>query len=162
MDEVWKDIPNYEGIYQVSNLGRVKSFKYKNERILKQGNDGKGYLQVCLMKNSKRRKFTIHQLVAMAFLDHTPNGMKIVVDHIDGNKNNNNLSNLQLLTQRQNTQKSNIVTTSKYIGVTKSKDSKKWRSTIKINGKNKHLGMFKCELAAAVAYNKALKELENE
>jgi hypothetical protein len=70
--EIWKDVPNYDGFYQVSNLGNVKSFYKKNEKILKQGINRYGYKFVSLSKNNKQKTIKTHQLVAMAFLNHTP------------------------------------------------------------------------------------------
>ena len=98
MDEHFRVIPGYENLYAVSNLGNVKSIK-KNT-ILKPG--GKLYPLVGLSKNNKKVGYTIHQLVAMAFLDHSPNGYNSVIDHIDGNPMNNRLDNLQVVTQREN------------------------------------------------------------
>lgn len=101
--EIFKTIPNFED-YQVSNFGRVKSFKRKVPRILKPALSSSKYLTVGL--NGKT--FQIHQLVAIVFLNHKPMGSRIgaiVVDHIDNNKLNNNLNNLQLLTTSQNLKK---------------------------------------------------------
>ena len=78
MEEIWKDIPNYEGLYQISNLGKIKALarernnQYSNkEIILKQTDDGKGYLQVILNKNGKRKGFKVHKLVAENFIEKT-------------------------------------------------------------------------------------------
>lgn len=157
--EIFKDIPGYEGMYQVSNQGRVKSLKLNKERILKLV-DNRGYLQVMLYNEGKFKAIKVHQLVAMAFLNHTPNGYNgLIVDHQDNNKLNNNLSNLQLVTNRYNASKDKKGGTSKYTGVSWNKERNKWISEIKINGKRKYLGRFKCELAAAVAYQKELIKL---
>jgi len=154
--EIWKDIKGYEGHYQVSNLGSIKSLKFGKERILKPSKDRDGYLLVVLSKDSKPKTFTVHQLIAIAFLDHTPNGHKIVIDHIDNDKLNNYVGNLQLVTQRKNTTKDRLRGSSKYIGVCWYKPYNKWQAKININGIGKHLGYFECELAAAKAYNDAL------
>ena len=69
MEEIWKDIKGYEGLYQVSNLGRLKSLNYKNsekERILKYGINTQGYLIVCLCVNKQRKIFAVHRLVSQA------------------------------------------------------------------------------------------------
>jgi len=157
--EIFKDIPGYEGIYQVSNLGRVKSLKFNREKILKLRDNSNGYLQVNLCCERKFKAIRVHQLVAMAFLNHTPDGtMKIIVDHKDNDKLNNRLSNLQLISARYNTSKDKKGS-SKYTGVSWSKASNKWLSTIAINGKIKNLGYFNCELAAAAEYQKKLAEI---
>jgi len=170
--EIYKDIPNYEGLYQVSNLGNVKSLERKvkevrgfrkiKEKILKQSKSGSGYLQVNLYKNKIPKRYSVHQLVAIAFLNHIPNGYKIVVNHIDLNRINNNVNNLELITQRDNANFKHIKTTSKYIGVCWHKRSKRWRSRITINGKLINLGNFTKEYDAHLAYQKALKEINND
>ena len=131
--EIWKDIPEYEGLYQISKTGKIKSLKklveysnrsgFKKEKILKGGID-RGYTFVILSKDGKVKNFKIHQLMAITFLNHKPNGYKVVVDHIDNNTLNNNLENLQLITQRENTSKDKNNTTSKYSGVHKNKKNK--------------------------------------
>jgi hypothetical protein len=160
--EIWKDVPDYEGLYQVSNLGRVKSFFYNKESILKGVIDGNGYLKVNLCKNSKAKNCNIHKLVASAFLINKTKNTKLVVDHIDNNRFNNKLENLQLITQRENLSKDVKNKTSKYTGVCfycyNKNMQKKWKATIKINGKVKHLGYFIDEYKASLAYKKALRE----
>lgn len=92
MIEIWKDIVGYEGLYQVSNLGRVKSsFRYK--KILKQFEDNKDYLRVTLYKNNKSKSIKVHKLVAEAFIPN-PNNYNCV-NHKDENKTNNNVENLE-------------------------------------------------------------------
>lgn len=157
--EIWKDIPNYEGIYQVSSLGRVKSLgnnKRKKEKILKPATNPYGYVHVVLSKDAVSKSMKTSQLVAMAFLNHVPCGHKIVVDHIDDNKLNNTLENLQLITQRENTCKTQGRYSSQYRGVSWCKSRKKWTSNIRINGKSTYLGYFMIELEASNAYKIAL------
>ena len=94
--EIWKDITGYEGLYQVSNLGNVKSLNYNKtgkEKILKGGKGKDGYLQVVLCKEDKRKTHTIHRLVATAFIDN-PNNLP-QVNHIDENNTNNCVDNLE-------------------------------------------------------------------
>lgn len=174
MQEIWKDIPNYEGIYQVSNLGDIKSLsrtikhskggdKVIKERFLKPTENKFGYLQIALFYKGNFKKYTMHQLVAMAFLSHTSDGThKLVVDHINGVRNDNKLENLQIITQRENTSKDRKNKTSKYTGVNWHKPANKWRAKITINGKHKHLGVFVNEYDAHVAYQKALDEIKKE
>ena len=158
MNEIFKDIPNYESMYQVSNLGRVKSLRFNKERILKPAPNNDGYLFVNLYYKGKQKNITVHQIMAIVFLNHTPCGNKIVVDHINCDEQDNRLSNLQLISQRENLSKDKKGT-SKYTGVCWHKTHNKWISVIRINGKLKHLGYFNCELEAANKYREALNEI---
>jgi hypothetical protein len=162
--EIWKSVPNYEGLYEVSNMGRVKSverivemngFKKLKKELISIGFKNKKYLAVRLYKNSIQRDFKVHQLVAMAFLGHTPDGTtKIVVDHINDNPKDNRLENLRLLTNRENVSRRGG--TSKYVGVCWDKKAKKFKAEIYFNCKKNHLGHFNCETSAHIAYQKAL------
>ena len=159
--EVWKDIPEYEGLYQVSNLGNVISFKRKNIKIIKKILNPKGRFFVNLYNNNGIPKsYRISVLIALAFLNHKPCGHKLVVDHIDNNKINDKLYNLQVITQRQNLSKDKKNGTSNYIGVYKY--GHKWRSDIRINNKKKYLGTFKNEIEASQAYQQELNKINNE
>ena len=103
--EIWKDVIGYEGVYQVSNLGRVKSLPRKwimKEKILKPY-DKENYHTVCLSINQNRKRHYVHKLVAIAFLKHKPSGHELIVDHINEIKKDNRLSNLQIITHRENT-----------------------------------------------------------
>lgn len=98
--EEWKDIKGYEGCYQVSNTGKIKSFKHdKNGRILSPKPNGQ-YHQINLCKNGKCSKIYIHRLVAIHFILNPEN--KSEVNHIDGNKINNKASNLEWVTSSEN------------------------------------------------------------
>ena len=159
--ETWKDIPTFEGVYQASNLGNVKSKNYrltrKTKTLLKH-KDSRGRYKLNLCKNNVETKNYISVLVARAFLNHKPCGYKLVVDHIDNNPSNDRLYNLQVITQRQNCSKDKKGS-SKYSGVYWHKPSKKWRSVITINQQKKHLGHFTDEQEAAQAYQNELKKL---
>ena len=100
MGEIWKDIEGYEGLYQVSNLGRVKSLKYNKERILKIANGTDGYKIVGLTYNSKRKTFKVHRLVAQAFIPN-PNEYP-QVNHKDEDKGNNKVDNLEWCDNKYN------------------------------------------------------------
>lgn len=114
MIEIWKDIKGYEGLYQVSNLGRVKSMaretpftnrwgqritRTKKEFIMKDKTTCNGYKGICL-RNNGMKWIGIHRLVAIAFIPNPEN--KPEVDHIDGNKKNNCVDNLRWVTKEEN------------------------------------------------------------
>jgi len=157
--EIFKDIPGYEGAYQVSDKGNVKSLNFRKERLLKQSSDSTGYLKISLYKDGKEKSITIHVLVAIAFLNHIQCGNNLVVDHIDNDPLNNNLRNLQIITHRENVSKDRRGVSSQYTGVSWNKSTKKWVASIYTNGKQKNLGSFKTELEAHHAYQKKLKEI---
>ncbi len=100
-NEIWRDIKNYDGKYQVSNFARVKSFHKGDVRILKP-ETVKGYLRIGLYKNGRTKNYFVHALVAQAFIPNPAN--KPFVNHIDGNKLNNNVSNLEWVTASENQQ----------------------------------------------------------
>ena len=112
MEEVWKDIPEYEGLYQVSNLGNVKSLnrgvlqngsiRLLKGVILKKNKHRKGYQYIYLCKNGKTKFWLVHRLVAFVFIENT--NKKPCVNHIDGNKINNKIENLEWCTHKENTQ----------------------------------------------------------
>ena len=166
-EEVWKPIENFDG-YEVSNLGRVKSLSrlmYNNtgsyiskEKILKPSITNQ-YLRLNLSKNNKRTNFTIHSLVAIAFLEHKPNGSKYVVNHKDFNKLNNHVNNLEIVTTRENTNLKHLQSTSIYTGVSWKKLNKKWCAQITIDGKVIYLGLYTEELEASKVYEKKLSEI---
>lgn len=115
MDEIWKDIEGYEGLYQVSNMGRVKSLERTRnmnlpghkkpapvpERILKFG-ESHGYLAVTLAKGGVNRKIRVHKLVALAFIPNPDR--KPDINHKDGNKHNNAVENFEWVTAKENQQ----------------------------------------------------------
>jgi hypothetical protein len=161
--EIWKDVPNYEGLYQVSNLGRIKSHPRActDGGIIKLVISRNGYLCVRLSFNKKRKAVTVHKLVAMAFLGHNHGeNNKLVIDHINNIKTDNRLENLQIITIRENSSKDQKDRTSSYIGVAFRKDIKKWGSKITFNKRQIHLGFHDHEIDAHKSYQKALSEIE--
>ena len=98
--EYWKPVVGYEGLYMVSNFGRVKSIKFGKEIILKSRKDRYGYLQLNLWKNNKLKRCRIHRLVAEAFLPNPHNYP--CVNHKDEDKTNNNVDNLEWCTHKYN------------------------------------------------------------
>lgn len=102
MKEIWKDIKGYEGLYQISNMGQVKSLNYRHtgrEKILKPSNQ-KGYLFVSLCKNGHKKNYLAHRLEYEAFYGEIPKGMQ--VNHINEIKTDNRLENLNLMTPKEN------------------------------------------------------------
>lgn len=169
-NEIWKDIPHYEGLYQVSNLGRIKSIKRNvwrtthyypiKARILSQSRPKK-YLCITLSKVGYNKSFQVHQLIAMAFLGHVRNGFTLVVDHKDNNPLNNHVDNLEIVTNRYNSSKDKKGYTSKHIGVSWHTKRKKWRAAIYHIDKDVHLGFFTNQKEAAKYYQDALKAIQN-
>lgn len=166
--EEWIDISGFEGYYQISNLGRVKSIprKIKNNGgfyISKEFNlklssrDGR-YLNVNLYKNNSYKIFRVHTLVAIAFLNYRSDTKpKMVVDHINNNSKDNRASNLQIISQRVNAFKDSTQKRySQFIGVSFSLPLKKWRARAIVGGKEMHLGYFSIEKDASDQYQKAI------
>jgi hypothetical protein len=98
MDEIWKDIPGYEGLYLVSNTGEV--FSLRCRRCLVQHQDRGGYLRVPLVLDKKHKLWAVHRLVAMAFIPNPDNFPEI--NHRDENKTNNHEENLEWCTRKYN------------------------------------------------------------
>lgn len=166
--EIWKKIPLFNNEYEVSNLGRVRSLdRYTNDRygnptlrhgrILKQSNSN-GYKMVRVTIQGLSRSYGVHQLVSLAFIDEGYIENNLVTDHIDGNRSNNNLSNLQVVTHRENISRSKSGS-SKYRGVYFCKASKKWKAQIQHENKKIHLGFFTEESEASIVYQQALNKL---
>lgn len=113
MEEIWKDIPNYEGLYQASNLGRIKALPkiinngrsygrliLSNEKIMKPRYDKDGYLHIGITKNKKQKIISVHRLIALAFIPNPLN--KTQVNHINGIKDDNRIENLEWVTNSEN------------------------------------------------------------
>ena len=108
-EEVWKPISGFEGLYEVSNFGQVRSIslvdragRFHEGRILSQIDNGHGYRVVNLKVNGKQKMMSIHRLVAVAFVENVDPFNKIEVNHIDANKSNNKASNLVWCTHSEN------------------------------------------------------------
>jgi hypothetical protein len=158
--EIWKDIKGYEGTYKISSNGRILSLKrskVKEDRILDSYLSSEGYHTIKLTQFGKCKSHKIHQLVAINFLGHTPNGYVSVVDHIDRNVHNNCLSNLRVISQRENAARARINNNSKFRGVSIDKKRNKFYATIKILSKSINLGTFNCETIAHFHYAKAVQ-----
>lgn len=153
MEEIWKDIEGYEGLYQVSNFGNVKrlegkiysyitnKYETRKEHMIKTRVGNRKYKVVNLCKNSKRECKTVHRLIAQAFLPN-PNNFECV-NHIDGNKLNNKIDNLEWCTTQQNIQhayKNNLMTNNKKIDQY-SLDNKFIKTFNSINEASKKIGV---------------------
>lgn len=99
-NELWKDVVGYEGIYQVSNFGRVKSAKYNSHKYLKNKTPSGRDVRVALWKDKKPKDFLVHRLVAEAFLPKVEG--KVSINHIDGNPRNNYIDNLEWCNHKEN------------------------------------------------------------
>jgi len=165
--EIWKSIKEYEDMYEVSTFGNVRSLdrfiidkrgvkRFCKGILLTQNTDGY-YNHVALAKDGRSVTCRTHILVYDTFIGKKRSGMHI--DHIDENKLNNNVDNLQLLDVRANASKSKTPKS----GLTGAyKDGRKWFSSIYVNGKHIYLGSFNCPTAAHMAYLKKLKNIKDE
>jgi hypothetical protein len=151
--EVFRSVDSYEN-YAVSSFGRVKNTK--TGRILKTGDNGRGYLTVNLCEDGVKKTHRIHRLVANAFINN-PND-KEQVDHIDNNRTNNYISNLRFATIKENSRNSSIRldNTSGHKGVCFDKKAKKWKAHIMIDGVQIHIGYYDdLEDAKIARFNRA-------
>ena len=168
--EEWKPVVGFEGKYEVSNFGRVKSLNYRSvkgrERILRPYKDTKNhnYMKLTLVAaSSKIVTIHVHRLEMTAF-EGPANGR--FIDHIDGDGSNNRLSNLRYCTHRENLTFNNVKWKrkrwSEHPGVHYNQNSNgknKWRSIIQIDHKKINIGTFATESEAAAAYLSKLKEI---
>ena len=166
MTETWKDIPDYEGLYQASNLGRIKSVErfvrhhaggkqILSERILKSTNNGTGYFHVTLSHHNKQISKYVHRLVIESFKGLS----QLHTDHINHIRSDNRIENLQYVTIREN-QSRRLLNKKTPVGVRKIRN--KFRACISINKKTLHLGYFSTPELASQAYINKLKEVTNE
>lgn len=156
MKEIWKDVIGYEGLYKVSNRGRVKSIKRKfrvKDKILSLINHSAGYRYVNLYKEGECSPVClVHNLVVTAFKRELKELEQI--NHLDGDKTNNSLDNLEITTLRENISHRNGGAKGYYFN----KEAEKWHAQIGINGKNIYLGQYDTEEEAGLAYRNALDE----
>ena len=140
MEEIWKDIIDYEGTYQVSNFGNIKGYNG-----LRKPDNSNGYSKLTLHLNSKKHKFYAHRLVAIHFIPN-PNNLP-QVNHKDGDKFNNHIDNLEWVSRIENMchAKKFIKKSSIYTGVYWSTGKSKWIAEIGINYKHIYIGRFDSE-----------------
>lgn len=156
--EIWKDIPGYEKLYQVSDTGLIRSLRFggfNKVKLLSLSKCNKGYYVVRLTKNRKATTFKLHTLISKTFISTASfKDTGLMVDHIDNDKSNNNVSNLQLVTNRYNCTKDKVG----LIGVSYSKKNRNWYARIYIDRKKIFLGSFDSEVKASTVYLKALTQ----
>ena len=157
--EEWKDVPGYEGIYKISNEGRVKrcagSLYTKTDRFIK-GDLNRGYWRVQLKDKQRTERQTIHRLVALAFCPNPES--KPHVNHIDGNKLNNHASNLEWVTSGENKRHSLTVPAARLKRKNRGayqRANGKWRVMICFAGKTLCLGTYETQEKALSIYRKA-------
>lgn len=139
--EEYRKIKEFE-MYEISNLGNLRRIYSYGYKYIKRCINKNEYPKYTLSKNGNLKSFKIHILVAKCFLNYVPNKGVIVVDHIDNNKLNYNLNNLQIITMRENLVKDSK-RESKYPNVYKNR--KKWRARINYNNYNYCLGTFETQ-----------------
>jgi len=156
MEELFVKIDHYDN-YEISNLGNVRNIK--TGRILKPIINGRGYYKVSLCKSGKQKNFTIHRLVAGAFIINPENKQNI--DHCDNNRLNNDICNLRWVTAKENNQNRSISkrNTSGIKGVHFHKPSNKWQARIYIDGIRISLGCFETLEEASQARVKRANEV---
>lgn len=110
--EEWRDIKGFEGLYQVSSLGRVKSLKFGRERILTPYKQKDGYLRIYLCKEGEMKRYLVHRLVANAFIPN-PNNLE-TINHINEIKTDNRVDNLEWMTQKDNKRYSSAVAVNQF------------------------------------------------
>lgn len=145
-----RDVVGYNGEYSVDEAGNVFSLKFGKCRKLKAILNSGGYYIVNLWKNEKKKTHYVHRLIAQAFLEDYSEDLQ--VDHIDGCRNNNQISNLRMVTCQKNQWNH-----TKAKGYCWHKNKGKWYARIALNSKNKNLGFFDTEQEARDAYLEAKK-----
>ena len=100
MNEIWKDIPNYEGLYQASNLGNIRSIRFNKIKLLISAFNNCGYKYNCISFKKNKKNYSIHRLVAKTFIPNPEN--KPNINHINGIKADNRVENLEWVTHSEN------------------------------------------------------------
>lgn len=161
--EIWKTIPGFNGRYEVSNLGNVRSLNYRNNgtiKVLKQQSVRHGYKRIGIGPKNCRKYYSVHGLVAWIFLGYDFGDKFLQIDHINEDKTDNRLENLQLITPRENTVKSRRKKSGLPTGVTKINTiSNPYQSRIYHNGKTINLGSFPTPEEASKAYQDYLNKI---
>lgn len=172
--EIWKDIPEWEGLYQASTLGRIRSLDRtyidsigrcttRKGRIRIPHINASGYYYTLMVEKERRLAKTYHRLVALTFIPNQQN--KCCVNHKDGDKLNNRLDNLEWVTVRENSAhwiENSTTMSSNFPGVTLDKQTGLWAANIFLEDSNYYLGKYVNESEAKIAYDTALKDWEEK
>ena len=161
--EEWRGVPGFEHRYQVSSLGRIRSYGAdSHKRILKGITLPRGYKLLNARGNGKSTWFKVHRLVFETFVRKLEAGE--VLDHIDRDQTNNAVKNLRACSRSENNYNSRPRKNkkSRYKGVCWNGKTSRWVVKIKANKKAHYVGVFRCEHEAACAYNKKALELHGE
>jgi len=155
-DEVWKPVLGYSPIYEVSNYGNIMSNWLGKKKLMRQRIDKTGRKTIKLYKDGFQKDVFVHRIVGAAFLEDFDHNK--VINHIDGNPLNNNLSNLECVTTRENICHGGTGNANHpYRGAQKHKCGR-WQASAYIDGANVYIGMFSTGEEANAAYVAALKE----
>ena len=152
-------------VNKIGEVRRVPKDWMNKTRLNAKFTSYKGYSFIGVtIKDIGNKTFGLHKILAVVFLNHEPDGFKTIVDHIDGNPSNNNLENLQIISNRQNNSKRKSKSkygTGVYLQTMKYKNKihKYFRAQIRINGKYNYLGLFKTPEEASAAYQEALRKI---
>ena len=162
-EEIWVPVVGYEGIYEASSLGRVRSIdriiggRFRKGQLLAPHEGDRPYYHVVLHNSGIGRTRRVHKIVTEAFLGICPD--KYVVDHIDGDTRNNCINNLEYVTISENTVRGHKKP--KHLqGVSYNKRMNKWQTEFAIDGKRHFLGTFESSLMANLAYKNAKRNYE--
>lgn len=137
--EMWKDIEGYNGDYQISTLGNVKSLKRNSTRLLKETKNPKGYSIIGLYIHGTKTSLTVHRLVMLTFKGYSV----MEVNHINGDKSDNRLINLEYVTLRENmNHRFKYIKKQKRYGISFQKSADKYSAQLHTKRKKKHLGLF--------------------
>ena len=152
-NEIAKPIEGYEGLYLITNFGRVWSVKSK--KFISQRFKKNGYVEIHISKDNSKKYFRIHRLIAIHFIENPKPNEYNIIDHINHHKTDNRISNLRWCNNELNNRNAQKYknTSSKYKGVSYDKSRNKWTSRITINKIRKSLGSYFTEEEAANAYN---------
>lgn len=152
--EIWVLVADTKEKYSVSSFGNI--LNNFNNTLIKKHIDKHGYEAVGLLIDGRFKTVKVHSIVAKNFIDASYREKGLVVNHIDFNRKNNKLNNIEVVSIRDNSNKKHLKSTSEYVGVHWDNGTKKWKSTITIGRVKKHLGYYDNEKSAFIAYQDAL------